>query len=716
MTGKLKLPHPLILIISIGFLLYARTLSFEYTNFDDNSLIQENQDYIKDISNIGDAFKRTVFLTGSDVFYRPLETVWFILNAQVGGADLFIYHLSSMLLHFLAVYLIFLLLKRLSNSEETSLLLSLFFLVHPLFGQAVAWVPGVVDVLATVFSVAAFIFFLEFIDSQKRKHFVLHLFFFTLALYTKEISVGIIVICICYLHFIKKEILVSYNKKVFLAGWLSVFAVWFMMRDSALQGQDQKNIFEMLLSIPGNLPAFIQYMGKILLPFNLSVMPVIGDTTFAWGAIAILLSAGALYFSKEKRNAWVIFSLVWIVIFLLPTFIQTSAFRVHQAYEHRMYLPMLGFLFLAAETDWVKRFSTDSVLSRGVSAGVILFFFIVSFIHIKTFASTKSFLENAVKTSPGSSLAHRNMGIYYQDNNLLKEASEEYLKSLELNPREKDLHNNLGVIYDSWGKKDLAEKEYLTEVSLNPGNSQALHNLGVLCAARDEHAKAETYFKRSLAVRQTRGTFEQLALLYKKTGNEVELNKMIRILQEMDNSQNATGAKLKDRVPPQPQQEGVQSPSDPIELGRHLMQQGKTQEALSIFQQVLMRDSLNTKALFNMGLLYYSTKQLDAAEEVWRKTVGIDSTYMDAFNNLAISLAQQGKNAEAEVVLKKIISSNPDYIDGYFNIANFYARNGKEKQALFYVSELKKRGITKEQFVQRGIKLSAELEKVFEQQ
>ncbi len=132
-----------------------------------------------------------------------------------------------------------------------------------------------------------------------------------------------------------------------------------------------------------------------------------------------------------------------------------------------------------------------------------------------------------------------------------------------------------------------------------------------------------------------------------------------------------------------------------------------------LIAEALERHGL-TQALFNLGLIYYSTKQLDAAEALWRRAVLIDPSFTDACNNLAISLAQQGKYPEAETVLKKMISSNPNYIDGYFNIANFYARTGKEKEALFYVGELKKRGITRDQFVKRGIKLSPELEKVFE--
>ena len=150
-----------------------------------------------------------------------------------------------------------------------------------------------------------------------------------------------------------------------------------------------------------------------------------------------------------------------------------------------------------------------------------------------------------------------------------------------------------------------------------------------------------------------------------------------------------------------------------IANGRALMQQGKTKEAESLFVNILNHDSLNTQALFNLGILYYGFKQLDAAEALWRRAAEIDTTYTDAYSNLAISLAQQGKNKEAEIILKKVISSNPDFLDGYFNLANFYAKNNNEKEAIFYLTELKRRGVTKDQILKRGIKLSPELERVF---
>lgn len=286
------------------------------------------------------------------------------------------------------------------------------------------------------------------------------------------------------------------------------------------------------------------------------------------------------------------------------------------------------------------------------------------------------------------------------DKVFLKEAEEEYLKALAINPNEKDLHNNLGVIYDLWGKKDSAVREYLAETRLNPANSQAFHNLGVIYAARNENEKAEACFKRAIAILPDEETYERLAFLYDKMGRVKEFEQAAMMLKKRDTARTAA-------VHADPA-------SDPMSAAKHMMQLGKMAEAESILQGMLKQDPADAMASFYLGIVYFSANRFAEAEQAWRSSVRHDSTYTDAFNNLAICLAQQGKNNEAEVVLKKLISANPDYTDGYFNTANFYARIGKEREALHYISELRKRGIGLRHFLDRGIVPGPELQKLFD--
>src|ERR1051326_7378065 len=288
-----------------------------------------------------------------------------------------------------------------------------------------------------------------------------------------------------------------------------------------------------------------------------------------------------------------------------------------------MYLPMVGVLFFLSESDWIKKFSFDKIQYRVAAPVILLFFFILAFRHEKAFSDTKSFLDNAVNMSPSSSLAHRNLGIYYQDMadkpenkerraEILSSALEEYKRSLALNEHEKDLHNNMGVIYDQFGKKDSAEKEYLTEIKLNPVNGQSFHNLGVICAGRNENDRAENYFKKAMELTPNNGTLQQLALLYKKMGREKDFQQAAMMLQ----SKQPVGSKQLAVANQQPMQ-NIQA--DPVTIAQQLMQNGKSAEAENVFKNILAKDSANTKALFNLGLLYYTERRLPDAEAPWKK-------------------------------------------------------------------------------------------------
>lgn len=696
---NLKPLQAFVILVGVGFLLYARTLTFNYTNFDDNALILDNKEFISKLSNLSEAFRKTVFMTEHDVFYRPLETIWFIINAQFAGNNWKelppIFHGSSIALHVLTSLLIFILFKRLNRPTETSFFLSLLFLVHPVLTMAVAWVPGVVDILLTVFCLSAFIFFLNFIESNNRRDYVLHLLFFLLALYTKETAIFLPVVCVFYYAFLflKKSSFseVMYLQKVFYPGWIFISAIWFMMRSHVLQNINEKGITEMIRSVFENIPGIIQYVGKVFFPINLSVMPVMKDTTFWYGILSILFMILLYLFSKEKNKKMMFFALIWFSGFLLPTFIKTSEFRVHHFYEHRLYLPLLGILIYVSETDWLKRFSFSNRFTTVLSFTLIVSLFILSFKHQQVFQDTKNFLDNAVATSPHSSLAHRNLGIYYQDmathdTSLLRKAADEYLKALKLNPYEKDLHNNLGTIYDIWKMKILAEKEYLKEIELNPQQSQAYHNLGMLYRERNEYAKAENFLKKAIEISPSKSSLEQLALVYHKMGNKKEFENIMNILYQKEAGKNSHYKQKTPQIPNTPQQ--------------------AEQELL----KKLEKDTSDKLILYNLGLLYYQTGRRPEAEKYWRKAVESDSTYVEALNNLAIVLALQGKKEQAEMYMQKVIRNNPNYIEGYFNLANFYAKNGNEKEALRYIYELKKRGISKNNFKN----ISPEVDRLFD--
>jgi hypothetical protein len=378
----------------------------------------------------------------------------------------------------------------------------MIFLVHPVLTQAVAWIPGRNDSLLAVFILSAFIFLIKYLRDEKPKNFVWALIFFATALFTKESAVFALPIMFFYVYFVYKK-----DKTVLISKGLSFFAVsgvliifWAIIRDLVLNNPGAMTVFEMLESIYLNFPATVQFFGKIFLPFNLSVLPIIQDTTFVYGIIATLFLAFLILITKSKRVNFILFGFFWFFAFLLPSFIRPNTELVADFIEHRLYVPIIGIFIILLEKDFIKNIDFKKRKTLIIVGGLILVFGSITFVHSKNFMNKTSFWENAVKNSPHYPLAHRNLGAMRYLDGDMNGAEEESKKALELNPEEVMAHNNLGLIYAKQNKVKEAEIEYKKELEVNPFYDDAYYNLGLLYLKEERYDEALDSWKKTLEI------------------------------------------------------------------------------------------------------------------------------------------------------------------------------------------------------------------------
>ncbi|MBU0881207.1 MAG: tetratricopeptide repeat protein [Candidatus Omnitrophica bacterium] len=532
-SGPVFLRGPLVyaIIAGTGFLVYFKSLFFGFTYLDDNVLVINNHRFLSQLSNVFEAFRHEVFhiLHSSAAYYRPMLTVSFILDAQFGGVSPFIYHFTNIIIHLAASCLVFKFLTKLGYRRQLAFFFSLIFSVHPILAQAVSWIPGRNDSLAALFVFASFIFFLDFLDTKRIGYCLAHIFFLGLAMFTKESALLLMPVCALYYILIwkkerRKREDVSHQGKSLLficTGWLTVTGFWFFLRSVALSNNPLPMTgADMAKSVFLNLPALIQFIGKIIFPFNLSVLPLIQDTTFIYGILALALIVPALFFSKGARTGFIVFGASWFLLFLLPSFIRPNPTIVADFIEHRAYLPMVGFFILLLEIDAIK--TIDFRLKRYLAAAgvVIILFAAITFIHTDNFKNRLSFWLNAATKSPHSPLAHRNLGAMYYLDGLPDKAEPEYRKALELNPLEQMAHNNLGLIYASRGNYKDAEEEYKKELAVNPAYDDVRFNLGILYYKLGEFKKAETLWKKVIELNPDHiGAYANLHAYYYSQGD-----------------------------------------------------------------------------------------------------------------------------------------------------------------------------------------------------
>jgi hypothetical protein len=319
--------RPYISLVVVGFIIYAQTLSFGFIHSDDDILILKNFPFISNISNFFNAFKTDVFVGGSFVgYYRPLMTVSLMIDALFCKARPvpFIFHLSNILMHLLVACLTYLFFVKITQAKKISYLFAVLFTVHPVLTQAVGPISGRNDTLLVLFALTSFLFFLSFLETRKGSYLFWHFVFFGLALFTKETAFVLLVLYPLYLYLIRKERIGLLPGGVFVAGWAAIVVFWFLLREAAFTLPQEYSFVYIARSILSNSSAVLLYIGKITFPFNLSVAPILQDSTLWYGIIATIAIVVLLIISGSRRFNYILFGFLWFLLSLVPILIAVT--------------------------------------------------------------------------------------------------------------------------------------------------------------------------------------------------------------------------------------------------------------------------------------------------------------------------------------------------------------------------------------------------------
>ena len=515
-----------LMLAGIIFLVYSATLSFNIVYLDDNVLVTDSYSYNKDLSNIPGVFTEDIFRAPNQggSYYRPILRTTFMLDAQFGeGLVIFMSHLDNLLLHIFAVCLLFGLLIKFGIKKETALWFSLIFGVHPLTAEIVAWIPGRNDSLLAVFAFPAIWFFLDLLETGKMRSYFWHLFFLAAALLTKETAVIVPVICFFYavIFMGSKKIIANLTNYLYLLiGWPSFYLGWFLIRKAVLGSAVGNADYHIIPSIFQNLPSLVPAVGKIFLPFNLSVFPVLQDMTMVYGAIVLALLLIWLIFSRNKNYRLIFFGAAWFSLFILPTLIKPMDV-LSDFNENRIYLPMLGFIFILLGMGRVKFVEFINKKTFAILALLlILAFSSITIYRNRYFEDKIAFWTNAVATSPSFAFNYNNLGAMYYLDGRYDLAEKEFKKALEINSQEKLPHNNLGLIYARRGDFEGAIKEYEAELKIHPYYTNALYNMGLAYWNIGKKDKAAQKWQETISVNPNYAdAYNALIFYYQEKGD-----------------------------------------------------------------------------------------------------------------------------------------------------------------------------------------------------
>src|SRR5262249_12025538 len=239
--------HPLFALfpVALGLITSLNTLGDGFAADDTTQIL--NNGLIKHLGNIPAAFFTSVWAFASndivfatDTYYRPLFNVLLTLNYAIFGDSAWGWHLVNALIHCAAVYLVFLLLREMTDDAWVAGISAVLFAVHPAHSESVAWVSGITDPWMAVFALPAAYFYWKYAKGGRHIFVLASAGLYFLALLVKETAVAIpLLILFCEAWFMAGSR--SYTARILRTlRILSLFAVptaaYLAMRYHALSG------------------------------------------------------------------------------------------------------------------------------------------------------------------------------------------------------------------------------------------------------------------------------------------------------------------------------------------------------------------------------------------------------------------------------------------------------------------------------------------------
>lgn len=193
---KRKNSYNYFVIVILAFIIYGQSVTYKF-NMDDelvtvgNTRVEKGFDGIKEILD-GYYYEDDM---GYKYGYRPVSQITFALEYQLFGENPHFSHfvnvclyilICCLIFYFLSVYIAF-------PNKFMPLLITLFFLVHPLHVEAVASIKNREELLAFLFPFLGLILSLKAIDTKRWYLFLLVAICNFLAIYSKQSSLALMV-------------------------------------------------------------------------------------------------------------------------------------------------------------------------------------------------------------------------------------------------------------------------------------------------------------------------------------------------------------------------------------------------------------------------------------------------------------------------------------------------------------------------------------------
>ncbi len=309
-----------------------------------------------------------------------------------------------------------------------------------------------------------------------------------------------------------------------LALAFGLMTVWFQKHQALVTAGQALQPASFAERLAGAGQDFWFYLGKALLPVNLSV--VYYRWTIDAGALSsylpdVLVCAIFILFWRFRRS-WgrhALFGMGCYAITLLPAlgFFDAQFLTMWRVSDHLQYMPMIAVVALVAAGYAILL--RNKTVFRSAAAGLLLTLAVLTFSRAQVFSTEEGLLHDTIKKNPEAWAAHNDLGVILAKRGNVTEAMNHFSTSLQFNPANADAHLNLAHALTLQGKFEEAQQQLMAADQIKPYDPAVHREFARLLEAQGKYQEAILHLKTVSTSGTEIETRVEMAMLYYATGN-----------------------------------------------------------------------------------------------------------------------------------------------------------------------------------------------------
>ncbi len=495
----------IIFLASTILLFYFPTLNFDFV-WDDKELYinPQNIPIENPFAKIGDHF-----IPKKDKMYIPITYIFWSLVSYFGGIQNgsyspYYFHFFNVILHILNSILVFYLLKSLLNSGFGAFIGAIFFALHPIQIEGVAWVSESRGLLSALFGLSAIYYFSSLKNKNLYSIIILCLLLLLSILSKPSGIVFPLLFPLIDWYKNKRQNLLQLLARnwYFLILTLPFIIISFQAETTKVVQYDVPLIFRPFVWL--NAIGF--YIQKILLPLDLSPGYGLSFSFLKNNLIYfyhILIIIGVIVFGaflKIKREFF--FSLLFFVVAFLPISNLVSFYYQYWSTvsDRYVYFSLVGisffFGFVAKEHLFKYKYVSSIIL--------ICLFYLFSNKEIAKWKDEFSLWNDCINKYPNRiSQVYLGRGMELEARGDINAALADYSKSIEIDSNFYFGYYNRGNVFYDLKMYNKAINDYSKTVQLNSKYVNAYVNRGLCFLETKQYDKAINDFQYALKLDST---------------------------------------------------------------------------------------------------------------------------------------------------------------------------------------------------------------------